>query len=149
MAYQNPLNGPLEVRYRMESTGGTVSAGSAADDAAPVTAVHRLPVQLPQVFVQHIHVKQPAKGMLVLDPGGDALQRNGIGVHRKYGLAAGDSSDDLLLQNQFRGEAEIQRIQTGLKGPADQGCILHRSRDVHGEAENGNAVSAAQGLLTV
>ena len=78
-----------------------------ADQAFSSGETQLLPIHLPSVRAQHVHIKQPPHGSVILDLHSDRLYRVRIGVQQEKGLVSGFLLNFLKMQD---GNARSQQL---------------------------------------
>ena len=137
----------LKLRNAVEPPGGAAPARCAANDAVPALSVHQGAFQFHTVSIRHIHVKQPPHGGAVFQFGAEPFQLQRRSPCHKIGFAARDRLP--RPAEEHAGKAFFQPFQPPVEAAADQGGILHRAGDVHGEADHGAAVCFQQVVLEI
>ena len=127
----------LQLGHRMDPAAAADLGRAAADQALPAFQMQLLPVHLPAVGAQHIHIIEPSQRGGILDIGGQLLDGQRVGVQHIERLAAGGAAAGLLMQGrQPRPEKLLpQQLLSPGKAPADQGRVLDRAADIHSKAD--------------
>ena len=95
----------------------------AADQAAAPLKMQLLPVHLPPIRADDVHIKEPPQRCGVLDVGGELFDGQRVGVQHIERLAARDLPDGVLPQwHQLRPQELLtQQLTPPRKAPPDEG----------------------------
>ena len=130
----------------MPSAAGADLGALPAEQAFPARKPQLLPVHLPAVRAQHVHIKQPPHGGKVLQFRRNGLYGQGFCVYQKNTLVSGFLPDLFKMGHIQPGDLQLPPQQPLAQSiaAADQGAVFDGPRYIHGKADHG--LPAAQQL---